>query len=134
MRRSPALTVVVPQAALAAAPSGGSGGEPAPSGDTAVTGGAGDAGGTEPSTGGMPAPDGDGVGVADATDNCPEATNPDQADGDNDGLGDACDAQPQTFEFFLTGQFLTIGGVGVDADHTLRARATLGAGESTDGQ
>ena len=81
----------------------------------------------------MPAPDGDGDGVADATDNCPEATNPDQTDGDNDGLGDACDDQPQTFEFFLTGQFLTIGGVGVDADHTLRARATLGAGESTDG-
>jgi Ca2+-binding RTX toxin-like protein len=35
--------------------------------------------------------DGDGDGVADGDDNCPETANPDQADNDNDGTGDACD-------------------------------------------
>jgi hypothetical protein len=36
-------------------------------------------------------PDGDGDGVADATDNCPSDANPGQADLDADGQGDACD-------------------------------------------
>jgi Thrombospondin type 3 repeat len=36
-------------------------------------------------------PDGDGDGIADVDDNCPKATNTDQADGDGDGIGDACD-------------------------------------------
>jgi probable HAF family extracellular repeat protein len=36
-------------------------------------------------------PDGDGDGVGDAEDNCPEVANPDQADGDSNGVGDACD-------------------------------------------
>ncbi len=41
-------------------------------------------------------PDSDGDGVPDATDNCPNTPNPDQANSDvspagNDGLGDACD-------------------------------------------
>jgi PKD repeat protein len=35
--------------------------------------------------------DTDGDGVRDALDNCPGASNPDQADGDGDGIGDACD-------------------------------------------
>ena len=35
--------------------------------------------------------DADGDGVPDATDNCPNAPNPDQADVDADGEGDACD-------------------------------------------
>lgn len=36
------------------------------------------------------APDGDGDGVADATDNCPTTPNANQADGDHDGIGDRC--------------------------------------------
>ncbi|TWT46243.1 hypothetical protein RAS1_26920 [Phycisphaerae bacterium RAS1] len=35
-------------------------------------------------------------GVADATDNCPDTHNPDQADTDGDGVGDACDNCPLT--------------------------------------
>lgn len=41
-------------------------------------------------------PDADGDGIADASDNCPQVPNPDQADSDGDGLGDACDSpEPQ---------------------------------------
>jgi subtilisin-like proprotein convertase family protein/putative hemolysin len=36
-------------------------------------------------------PDGDGDGVGDTVDNCPDDPNPSQADTDGDGLGDACD-------------------------------------------
>lgn len=35
--------------------------------------------------------DRDGDGVGDGADNCPVASNPDQADADGDGVGDACD-------------------------------------------
>lgn len=35
--------------------------------------------------------DGDGDGIADDADNCPDWPNPDQADTDVDGVGDACD-------------------------------------------
>jgi Ca2+-binding RTX toxin-like protein len=38
-----------------------------------------------------PPPDRDGDGVADATDNCPNVANADQADSDGDGLGTVCD-------------------------------------------
>jgi len=38
------------------------------------------------------APDGDGDGVADACDNCPSVSNPDQTDSDGDGIGDACES------------------------------------------
>jgi hypothetical protein len=41
-----------------------------------------------------PLADGDGDGVPDVYDNCPEVANPDQNDADGDGLGDACDAPP----------------------------------------
>jgi hypothetical protein len=41
--------------------------------------------------GGGTGPDGDGDGAADATDNCPNDANANQADRDNDGRGDACD-------------------------------------------
>ncbi len=50
-----------------------------------------DAGGVAGDYGSSCADDGDGDGVADACDNCPDAANPDQADGDGDGDGDACD-------------------------------------------
>jgi hypothetical protein len=36
--------------------------------------------------------DGDGDGVANSVDNCPDIANTNQADNDNDGLGDVCDA------------------------------------------
>jgi hypothetical protein len=42
-----------------------------------------------------PLPDGDGDGVPDEADNCPSASNPDQADGDADGIGDVCDTDRQ---------------------------------------
>jgi len=41
---------------------------------------------------GTPPPDSDGDGIPDATDNCPDDPNSDQADLNGDGLGDACDA------------------------------------------
>jgi hypothetical protein len=40
---------------------------------------------------GGPCADGDGDGVTDAIDNCPDVGNPDQADADGDGTGDACE-------------------------------------------
>ena len=40
--------------------------------------------------------DGDGDGVFDGDDNCPDASNTDQADDDDDGVGDACDPCPLT--------------------------------------
>jgi hypothetical protein len=39
-------------------------------------------------------PDGDGDLLPSRSDNCPQASNPDQRDGDGDGVGDACDATP----------------------------------------
>lgn len=40
------------------------------------------------------APDADNDGVPDATDNCVNVSNPDQADADSDEIGDACDSTP----------------------------------------
>ena len=77
--------------------------------------------------------DGDGDGIADAADNCRDIANADQADSDGDGAGDACDEAPNVGNFYLNGQFLTIGGRSVDDDHTLGTKVTTGAGESTDG-
>jgi probable HAF family extracellular repeat protein len=51
-----------------------------------------------------PQPDTDGDTIPDATDNCPDIANSDQANFDNDSLGDACDpdddndGMPDTFE------------------------------------
>ncbi len=46
---------------------------------------------SEASLGDCPLPDGDGDGVPDEGDNCPNSSNPGQEDADGDGLGDACD-------------------------------------------
>ncbi|HET6613846.1 MAG TPA: thrombospondin type 3 repeat-containing protein, partial [Kofleriaceae bacterium] len=43
-----------------------------------------------------PPGDGDGDGIPNARDNCPGASNADQADGDFDNAGDACDSCPTT--------------------------------------
>ncbi len=39
----------------------------------------------------LPPVDADGDGIPDATDNCPDTANADQADADGDGVGDACE-------------------------------------------
>lgn len=41
--------------------------------------------------------DGDGDGIVDGSDNCPDDGNPTQTDGEGDGIGDACD--PLTYAF-----------------------------------
>lgn len=41
-----------------------------------------------------PTADRDGDGVPDASDNCPDAANPDQRDDDRDAIGDACETLP----------------------------------------
>jgi hypothetical protein len=46
-----------------------------------------------PKTGAVqPSTDADGDGIADASDNCPETANANQADADEDGTGDVCDS------------------------------------------
>ncbi len=77
--------------------------------------------------------DGDGDGLVDGLDNCPEVANEDQADGDGDGLGDACDARPDHADFRLTGGFLLFGGLLVDDTHTLNGGGSSARGQSTDG-
>jgi uncharacterized repeat protein (TIGR01451 family) len=47
--------------------------------------------------------DGDGDGVFDLADNCPEVANAGQEDGDGDGLGDACEAAGSTGEIGSSG-------------------------------
>jgi OOP family OmpA-OmpF porin len=44
----------------------------------------------------LPPPDGDGDGIQDGSDNCPDDANSEQEDADSDGAGDACDDCPST--------------------------------------
>jgi len=46
--------------------------------------------------------DGDGDGVGDACDSCPTTPDPDQADGDEDGIGDPCDNCPELHHHVVT--------------------------------
>jgi hypothetical protein len=59
-------------------------------------------------------PDGDGDGIPDDSDNCPEESNTDQADIDRDGIGDACDDEPGfvLIQFKIDGRCLTTGSDG----------------------
>ncbi|MBI4701922.1 MAG: thrombospondin type 3 repeat-containing protein [Deltaproteobacteria bacterium] len=63
----------------------------APAGPSAASGGAAGAAGSGGAAPGQP--DGDGDGVTDELDNCPDVPNPDQEDADRDGEGDACELQ-----------------------------------------
>ena len=56
--------------------------------------------------------DGDGDGVPDFADRCPECADMDQADADGDGLGDACDAFPRDAADDADGD-----GIGADVDN-----------------
>jgi len=46
--------------------------------------------------GGLQLGDRDGDGIPDASDNCPDAANPEQQDADGDGTGDACETPAET--------------------------------------
>jgi len=54
--------------------------------------------------------DGDGDGVADACDNCPDDPNADQADGDRDGIGDVCDESVITTNIDVVIEVFQAGG------------------------
>jgi hypothetical protein len=50
--------------------------------------------------------DGDGDGIEDDEDNCPDVSNPEQEDDDNDGIGNACENDTS----FLPSLFLLLLG------------------------
>ena len=55
------------------------------------------------------APDSDGDGVLNATDNCVDDANANQADSDNDGIGDVCDSANDSLTAnFSTGDFVRV--------------------------
>jgi hypothetical protein len=64
--------------------------------------------------------DADADSIPDASDNCPEQANTDQADNDHDGTGDACDSEPGFVVIrFQTGdRCLTLGGAQVESTST----------------
>jgi len=78
--------------------------------------------------------DGDGDGVADGVDNCPEVANGMQVDGDGDGRGDACDARPEHADFQLKGSFLLFGGRLVDERQTVTGGGRTAHGQMSDGE
>lgn len=78
--------------------------------------------------------DGDGDGILDDVDNCPDTYNPDQLDSDNDGIGDFCDDTPfpPEEEYYLTVQVssngMAIENAFVQVD--VQSRWTDSAGEA----
>lgn len=78
----------------------------------------------------MALPDGDGDGAPDATDNCPDLANADQADGDGDGAGDVCDPRPAVFDHRLRGQIVLIGGSAMSPEADLDATGRGGVVDS----
>ncbi len=80
------------------------------------------------------ASDGDGDGVPDADDNCPDLGNPDQADRDGDHAGDACDPRPDQLDHRLGGQMLLfVGGAAMNPNLDLSGAGSAGAHRSTSG-
>jgi hypothetical protein len=68
--------------------------------------------------------DGDGDGIADASDDCPTIADPAQADSDGDGIGDACD--PCTGPATIAGARLVLAHLGAPAaDDSLRLSGTV---------
>lgn len=103
--------------------------DPCPSGQSCIrgqcrveTGGGGPDGSTIPeidaSTIDGPPTDVDADGVANATDNCSNAHNPDQHDEDKDGVGDVCDNCPHVANATQarTNELATVNGVGDACD------------------
>ena len=60
------------------------------------------------STAAAQVPDGDGDGIADGSDNCPDVPNAAQADWDRDGTGDLCDADPRSGQWLWVVVFLAV--------------------------
>jgi hypothetical protein len=91
---------------------------------------------------GAAAPDGDGDGVPDSTDNCPDDANPGQEDVDVDGVGDACDDNsyaPAVATAALDANGLEGSAFGTsgafsdqDGNNTLTITKVSGAGTVTD--
>ncbi|MEZ4472804.1 MAG: thrombospondin type 3 repeat-containing protein [bacterium] len=78
-------------------------------------------------------PDRDGDGVPDATDNCPDVANPDQADGDGDHAGDLCDPSPARFDYRLSrSRLVFVGGATVGAGHDTHGGAAAVRGATDD--
>lgn len=72
-----------------------------------------------------PPPDSDGDGIPDATDNCPDVPNPDQADLDSDGIGAACEPLDPAFDWRMQERFADLNGDGL-LDHLVNRDDLLG--------
>lgn len=79
------------------------------------------------------ASDGDGDGVFDASDNCPEVANAGQEDGDGDGVGDACEAATSTGEVGSSGAEPGATSTGGGGTSTSAGSATGGGSNTGEG-